>query len=181
MTVPTGDDPAARTAPNVICITSEAAESPSPALPSTSVTPELLRRHIVDTYPGTDVIEANGDLFFVHDPDRDLPAARRLPWATIVTSNFNDTDSDLDRPGVYRLNIGLPKADFQELFPEVGEHDTTALDVVLPHPVYAAQHWVCVLVPDDTWPAVQELLGTAHALGARKHANSARRRGVTGS
>jgi hypothetical protein len=139
------------------------------------VTPDILRSHIVDTYPGTDVIEANGDLFFVHDPDRDLPDIRRLPWATVVTSNYNDTDSDLDRPGVYRLNIGLPKADFQQLFPVPGEHDTTALDVVLPHPVYAAQYWVCVLVPDRTWPAVQDLLDTAYALGARKHANSAAR------
>lgn len=140
------------------------------------MTPEDLRRHIVDTYPGTDVIEANGDLFFVHDPDRDLPDIRRLPWATVVTSNFNDTDSDLDRPGVHRLNIGLPKADFRKLFPEPGEHDATALDVVLPHPVYGGHHWVCVLVPDETWPAVQDLLDTAYALAVRKHTNSAARR-----
>ncbi len=159
-----------------MCITLVAGKSLSPALPSTTVTPDLLRRHIVDTYPGTDVIEANGDLFFVHDPDRDLPDERRLPWATLVTSNVNDTESDLDRPGVYRLNIGLPKADFRELFPDAGEHDCTALDVVLPHPIYAAQYWVCVLVPDRTWPAVQDLLDRAHAFGARKHANAAARR-----
>lgn len=170
------DDPVRAEPISVISITFMAGEPPSPALRSTAVTPELLCRHIVDTYPGTDVIEANGDLFFVHDPDRDLPDVRRRPWATIVTSNHNDADSDLDRPGVYRLNIGLPKADFRELFPEAGEHDTTALDVVLPHPVYAAQHWVCVLVPDRTWPAVQDLLDRAHAFGARKHAGAVARR-----
>jgi hypothetical protein len=34
-----------------------------------------IRQHIVDTHPGTSVLEAHGDLYLVHDPARDLGAA----------------------------------------------------------------------------------------------------------
>jgi len=99
-----------------------------------------------------------------------------MPWATIVTSDAHDTASGPDRPGVFRLNLGLRKARFAELFPPGSEHDHRALDVIMPHPVHAGQHWVCVLNPDTTWPAVQELLREAHELAVRKHANAAERR-----
>ncbi|MBW0115412.1 DUF6194 family protein [Pseudonocardia abyssalis] len=135
-----------------------------------------IRRHIVDTLPGTDVLEANGDLFFVHDPDRDLPDARKMPWATIVTSNAYDDGSDLDRPGVFRLNVGLTKDEFARRFPDDGQHDLTAPDVLLPHPTYGGRHWACVLNPDTTWPDVRGLLDRAHARAVRRHANAARRK-----
>lgn len=135
-----------------------------------------IRQHIVDTHPGTSVLDAGGDLYFVHDPARDLPPERQLPWATIVTSDAHDRASDLDRPGVFRLSIGLPKARFAELWPDGAEHDPTALDVLVPHPVYGPMHWVAVLNPDTTWPAVRDLLARAHALAERKHANASRRR-----
>ncbi|GAA3219137.1 hypothetical protein GCM10017691_02340 [Pseudonocardia petroleophila] len=143
-----------------------------------------IRRHIVDTLPGTDVLEAAGDLFFVHDPDRDLPDARRIPWATIVTSNAYDDGSDLDRPGVFRLNVGLTKDEFARRFPAGGEHDPTALDVLLPHPTYGDRYWACVLNPDTTWPEVRDLLARGHARAVRRHAAAAARReasrGATG-
>lgn len=137
---------------------------------------EDLRRYLAVNFPGTDLLEANGDLFCVYDPDRDLPDERRMPWATLVTSDAYDDASNLNRAGVYRLNIGLPKADFQKLFPVEGEHDLTALDVVMPHPIYGSQCWVCVLNPDVTWSAVGEFLDRAHALAVRKFANAAARR-----
>lgn len=137
---------------------------------------EALRRQLIDNFPGTDAIEANGDVFLVHDPDRDLPDERRMPWATLVTSDAYDSASDLDRPGIFRLNIGLTKAGYRDMFPAEGEYDMTALDVVLPHPVYSSQYWICVLNPDTSWPAVCGLLEQAHALAARKHTNAAARR-----
>jgi hypothetical protein len=138
--------------------------------------PETLRRHIVDAFPGTHVMEAHGDLFFLHDPHRDLPPERQQPWATIVTSDHHgDVASQLDRPGVFRLSIGLPRAEFVELFPAGGEHDPAALDIVVPHPVYGALHWVQVLAPDTTWPAARELLTRAQAFPVRKYTNAAAR------
>lgn len=147
-----------------------------PGLPFPAMDFAEIRRHIVDTLPGTDVLEADGDLFFVHDPDRDLPDARKIPWATIVISNAYDDGSDLDRPGVFRLNVGLTKEEFARRFPDGAVHDLTALDVLLPHPTYGGQHWACVLNPDAAWADVRDLLAGAHARAVRRHANATRRR-----
>lgn len=127
------------------------------------------------------MLEANGDAFAIHDPDGDLPPERQLPWATVVASNIRtpdgepwDTASQLDRPGVFRLNIGLPRAAYRELAPPDG--DLAELDVLLPHPEYAALGWVCVLNPESTWPLVTELLAQAHAFAVRKYGNARDRR-----
>lgn len=138
---------------------------------------DTLHRHIVDNFAGTDVMEADGNLFFVHDPDRDLPDVRRRPWATIVTWDHpSDATSNLDRTGVFRLSIGVAKAEFRELFPVDGEHDASVCDVLVPHPVYGSQYWVCVLNPDTTWPTVAGMLERAHARAACKHAGASTRR-----
>ncbi|ODU04591.1 MAG: hypothetical protein ABS81_10070 [Pseudonocardia sp. SCN 72-86] len=133
-------------------------------------------RDVVGGYADTRMIEGNGDFFAVYDPDHDYEKRPRQGWATIVTSNVNDDASDLDRPGVFRLNIGLPRARFAEVVDPDGDHDATALDIVMPHPVYGGYHWVCVLNPDRTWPAVQGLLDDAHAFAVRQHENRVRRR-----
>lgn len=137
---------------------------------------QAIRRHLSRSFPGTQELEANGDSFFIHDPERDLPPERQIPWATIVTSDAYDRFSDLDRPGIFRLNAGLSKECFHELFPVAADHDPTALDVLMPHPVYGGQYWACVLNPETTWPRTQELLLHAHALAVRKYDNAARRR-----
>ena len=50
--------------------------------------------------------------------------------------------------------------------------DYTAMDQVMPHPVYGAQYWVCVLNPGEhTLELAQELLTVAHAFAVRKHEN----------
>lgn len=125
------------------------------------------------TRPGVRVLEANGDSFFVHDPDGDLPPERQQPFATVVTSDLYDTASDLSRPGVYRLNLGLPKSEYVALFPSPPAGlDHTALDTVMPHPVYAPQHWVCVLNPSEaTYARMRPLVDAAHAFAVRKFTN----------
>jgi hypothetical protein len=83
---------------------------------------------LASSFAGVDVVvasEANGapevswgDSFFFYDPDDDVPADHRFPFATIVTQDYEgfDTRSDLDRPGVFRLNMWVSKATFQRLF-----------------------------------------------------------------
>lgn len=131
---------------------------------------------VVDSYPDTRLIEANGDAFAIYDPDHDFEQRPRQGWATVVNSDVNDTASDLERPGVYRLNIGLPRQRFRELMTTDVEHDPTAIDVLFPHPVYSVYNWVSVLNPDRTWPTVRALLDEAHAFAVRKHNNTAARR-----
>ncbi|NYI88878.1 hypothetical protein HNR02_002201 [Amycolatopsis endophytica] len=100
-----------------------------------------------------------------------------MPWATLVTHDDPyDSASRLDRDGVFRLNIGLPRDRFAELVEPGREYDVTALDVLLPHPVYGGQHWVCVLNPVRTWPRARGLLDEAYDFAVRKFANADRRR-----
>ncbi len=63
-----------------------------------------------------------------------------LPDLPIVVQDYGDFDdaSNLDRDGVFRLNVHVGRERLQELVPE-GDVDPTAFDVVMPHPVYAAQ------------------------------------------
>ncbi|HEY2276887.1 MAG TPA: DUF6194 family protein [Streptosporangiaceae bacterium] len=119
-----------------------------------------------------------GDSFFFYDPE-DNAASRRMPFATTVTQDYDgwDTASDLNRPGVFRLNIAVGRAAFEKLtgYPP-GEHDAqavrfdyTALDRLLPHPAYAAQGWVAILDPGDATAAqARSLLTDAHALAVQR-------------
>jgi hypothetical protein len=133
--------------------------------------------YICATYDGVNAVEGDGDMFFLYDPDRDLPPERQLPFATIVTGDHYDKVSRLDRPGTYRLNIGLTKATYAARFGAAATPDYAALDTLMPHPEYAAQHWVCVVNPGPaTLGTVRELLDEAHAFAARKHANRQARR-----
>lgn len=107
-----------------------------------------------------------GDIFVLHDlPDVTDSA---FPFATIIVQDqpgFDDR-SDLDRAGVFRVNMQVGRDRAAELLPEGrGGEDTdfTEFDRVLPHPVYAAQGYVCVVNPAEaTTDLVQQLLGEAH-------------------
>ena len=59
-----------------------------------------------------------GDTFFFYAPSRDVPADRKFPFATIVTKDYGEFDgaSDLNREGVFRLNVGVGKETFAALF-----------------------------------------------------------------
>jgi hypothetical protein len=127
--------------------------------------------------PGVRTLTANGDTFWIYDPAGDLPPERQMPWATLVTSDAYDSASNLDRPGVERLNLGLPKANYLALFPTVPDDvDYTALDTVMPHPVYAPQYWICVVSPSEaTLNELEPLTELAYRFAVRKYDNFRRR------
>jgi hypothetical protein len=104
-----------------------------------------------------------GDTFFMQRDD-----VHHFPFATIVTKDYGDFDnqSNLNREGVFRLNIGIGKKTFDRLFSD-GVYDYTALDVLMPHPVYAGNHFVCVLNPSDaTFESLRPLLAEAYDIAA---------------
>jgi hypothetical protein len=128
-------------------------------------------QYILETYPETDVVEGMNAWFFSLDPDKHWPN-----FATIVTTDEHDDASDLDRPGVFRLNIGVDKATFDRVAEADPEPDYTAFDRLLPHPVYGQQHWISVLNPTDTTftTTVVPLLALAHDRLATVRARHAR-------
>jgi hypothetical protein len=131
-----------------------------------------ITQYILDTFADVDVLTptdgiAAGDSFFTYaDPQH------MFPFTTIVTKDYGDFDcaSNLNRPGVFRLNIGVSKNTFRRLFGEA-EHDFAALDRLFPHPVYAPQSWVSVLNPSKaTFQMLQPLLAEAYGIAVERHA-----------
>lgn len=142
---------------------------------------QAIRDYVRKTFAGVDIQVASkedgspeiawGDTFFIYDPQRNLEGAGRMPFATIVTKDYGDFDnaSKLDRPDVFRLNIGVSKQTCSSLFPDEAEHDFTALDVLMPHPIYGRNHWVCVLNPTEaTFKKAEPLLAEAYEIAVRR-------------
>jgi hypothetical protein len=135
--------------------------------------------YICENFPGIIATAAWGETSFFYNPGKALP--RGVYFATLKAKDGdNDRASDLNRPSVFRLNIGVSKATYHRLFgppparPAAGGvvdtgHDFTALDTLLPHPVYGWMAWVSVLNPSPaTFGLVKPLLVEAHALAMAK-------------
>lgn len=120
--------------------------------------------------PGSDTPPiAWGGHFFYHAPDGRVPPNVQ-PYATVVTKDYpDDTASDLDGEGRWRVNVHVGRGRFEELTggegpQDLGTSDFSVADTVLPHPVYRALGWVCVVNPGErTAEVVQEMVRTAHA------------------
>ena len=144
---------------------------------------DAIIHYVADTFTGVDIARptdgpGSGDTFFIYDPERNLEPQRQMPFATIVTKDYGDFDnlSKLDRPGVFRLNIGVSRDTFRALFPlsptgDTAVYDYAALDRLMPHPVYAPQSWVCVLNPGpETFEQLKPLLAEAYSIVATRYA-----------
>ena len=96
-------------------------------------------------------------------------------FATIAsTGNQYEKISNLDRPGVYRLNIGVSKEVFKSLFGtkkiNVSDYDFTALDTIMPHPDYSSQHFLCVLSPSEaTFEKIRPMLAEAYDIAMNRY------------
>ncbi len=130
-------------------------------------------------YDGIRLLEAQDDLFYLYDPEGDLPPERQQPFATIVTGDHYEKVSRLDDPGAWRLNLGLTKATYTSLFGPVpterdadwvldSGYDYAARDTLMPHPFYASQHWVAIVSPSDLTP-LEPRLAEAYDFAVRKH------------
>ncbi|MBK9442549.1 MAG: hypothetical protein IPN53_15125 [Comamonadaceae bacterium] len=87
----------------------------------------------------------------------------------------NDKASELNRAGVFRVALGLTPATYASLFgkkparPLKGGivatgHDFTAMNVLIPHPVYAWMGWAQILSPSrERFDELLPLIGEAHA------------------
>jgi hypothetical protein len=153
-----------------------------------------ISQYITETFEGVDFVTDSGNSFFFYNPDSKVPPDHRFPFVTLVTSDVYDQFSNLNRSSVFRLNIGISKQTFRSLFgepsrpsgkesaAESGEdssaYDFTALDQVMPHPVYGRMFWVCVLNPsDETFETkVRQLLAEAYDMAVSKYKRLAARR-----
>jgi hypothetical protein len=146
------------------------------------MTEAMITQFISETFDGVDIVVGSkeagspeiawGDTFYFYDPTRSVAADRRMPFATIVTKDYGEFDnaSNLNRPGVFRLNIGIGKEPFTTLFGASANPDFTELDRLMPHPVYGKMFWVSVLNPSaTTFEAVRPLLAEAHQIAVKTY------------
>ena len=139
-----------------------------------------ISRRVTELFKNVETTEASANIFFFYASER------RFPFATLVVNDVNDTASDLERPGVFRLNIGVKRATYQNLFspqPTFSKdsgiidtgYDYTALDKLMPHPVYAPMSWLCVVSPSaETFDkVVLPLLREAYEQDVEKHTKRA--------
>ncbi|WP_019587053.1 DUF6194 family protein [Deinococcus apachensis] len=148
---------------------------------------DAVREAITRGYADLEVIESSGNFFFQVRSGQEAGPDRWLPFATLVTNDLYDQASRLDRPSVFRLNVGVSPETYRSLFGAVPRgngasvidtgHDYTALDRLMPHPLYAPMAWVCVLNPSEaTFQALQPLLNEAYTRATRREATRAERR-----
>jgi hypothetical protein len=118
-----------------------------------------LQNLILESYPGLNLLDTYGEKSFFYNPEKLL--TKGIYFATLKEKDGpNDKASNLDRDGIYRLNLGISKQSYERLFgvkpkrPLKGGvvdtgHDFTKINMLTPHPIYAWLSWVAILNPDD--------------------------------
>lgn len=126
---------------------------------------------ICDDFDGVVPKVSWGETSLFYNPGQALPHG--VYFCTIKEKDGeNDKASKLDRDGVYRLNIGLPKPIYIDRFgtppkrPAKGGiidtgHDFTQVNTLMPHPIYGWMSWVCILSPthnmfEETYPLITQ-------------------------
>lgn len=129
----------------------------------------FITNYIKRTFENVEMAVNMGYTFFFYRDDQ------MHAFATIAsTGNEYEKISNLDRPGVYRLNIGLSRETFQAMFGrgkiDVSAHDFTALDTIMPHPEYSSQHFICVLSPSEaTFEKLRPMLAEAYEVAMQRY------------
>jgi hypothetical protein len=122
---------------------------------------------IRDAFPDAVVATIDSAAFFSLDEDH---------WpnfATVVWTDEHDegAPSNLARPGVYRVNVGVDRETFRRLISALTDPDYAAFDRFVPHPVYAKQRWISILNPSHVTvrDSLMPLIGAGYRrLAARK-------------
>jgi hypothetical protein len=111
-------------------------------------------------------------VFFSVDAERHWPNFATIVWTDDVDVPVERPSRLSARPDVFRLNLGVSRQTFERLVGSLDEPDYSELDRLLPHPVYARQHWVAILNPSEAafHGTVIPLIAEAHDRVAATHA-----------
>ena len=136
--------------------------------------PETIVKKITDDFYGVVPKSSWGETSLFYNPGKVLPNG--VYFCTIKEKNGeNDKSSELDRTGIFRVSIGINKTSYEKLFglkpprPAKGcmintGHDFTALNTLMPHPIYGWMNWVQILNPsENTFAEILPLIKEANA------------------
>ena len=129
----------------------------------------FITSYITSTFENVETAVNMGYTFFFYRDDH------MHAFATIAsTGNEYEKISNLDRPGVYRLNIGVSRETFPSLFGtkkvSISDYDFTALNTIMPHPDYSSQAFICVLSPSEaTFEKIRPMLAEAYDVAMKRY------------
>lgn len=145
-----------------------------------TITTEQIFTRILKTFDGVIEDKNWGERGLFYNPGHVLPKGVYI-LTVKERDGPNDKASNVDRSGVFRLNLGISKAAFVDLFgsvparPPAGTvvatgHDFTQLDLIMPHPVYGWMSWIGVLNPsEETFQTLMPLITEAVDLARKKY------------
>lgn len=114
-----------------------------------------------ERWPDAVTAEIEGAIFFSLD-EKHWPNFATIVWQ----DDFDEgaVSQLTERPGVYRVNVGVDKETFTRLVGSAADPDYSAFDRFLPHPVYAKQRWISILNPSHATvrEELMPLIGAAH-------------------
>ena len=135
--------------------------------------------YCLENLNGTVLAKNWGEQGIFYNPNNTLPKGVYI--LTIKEKDGdNDKASNVNRTGVFRVNLGIRKNTFTEMFshipkrPAAGEivemdYDFTQLDTIMPHPVYAWMGWICVLNPSEqTFEKLKPLIQESYLFAQEK-------------
>ena len=129
----------------------------------------FITNYITSTFENVESTVNMGYTFFFYRDDH------MHAFATIASNgNEHEQVSRLERPGVYRLNIGVSRETFHSLFGkgkiDLSPYDFTALDTIMPHPDYSSQFFICVLSPSEaSFEKIKPLLAEAYDVAMKRY------------
>jgi hypothetical protein len=141
--------------------------------------PKVILEYCIENLEDTILVESWGEKGIFYNPQNVLK--RGVYVLTIKEKDgTNDKGSNLNRENIFRVNLGLRKQTFKEMFgftpkrPNAGcivdmNYDFTILNTIIPHPVYAWMGWISVLNPsEETFEKVKPLIQEAYEFSKEK-------------
>ncbi len=141
---------------------------------------EEILKYCLENLEGTVLVNSWGEKGIFYNPDNKLK--RGIYILTIKEKDGDhDKSSNLNRDGIYRVNLGVRKQTFTDMFrtvpkrPEKGgvvdmDYDFTETDKIIPHPVYAWMSWICSLNPGkETFNELKPLITEAYDYAKEKY------------
>ena len=135
------------------------------------MTLDEILQYCLNNLEGTVLVNSWGEKGIFYNPNNTLK--RGVYILTVKEKDGeNDKSSNLDRENIYRVNMGLRKNTFVNMFGDIPkrpakggvvemEYDFTSGNKLMPHPVYAWMGWVFILNPteqkfEELKPLIQE-------------------------
>ncbi len=143
------------------------------------MTSECILNYCINNFKGTVLIESWGEKSVFYNLNNKFK--RGVYFLTVKEKDGeNDKASNLNRQGVFRVNLGIRKNTFKKLFgdipkrPPAGgvvkmDYDFTQLNKIIPHPVYAWMGWISILNPTkEAFEDLKTLIEEAYLFSQEK-------------